>query len=140
MPPGAPADLLAALSGGGPDDGGLPPAPGEPDMEAEKKPDDDMAITRGQADFVMDIVERTLASQGKGSTKDQREAESEFELKAKEEGMKNKASEAAAGVAAPTDPAAAPGPVTGLPGMSPAAFQAPRQVKIASALRALKIR
>ena len=97
MPGGDPmagggGDLLSAIGGdpmgGGPEAGGEDPAaPGGNNVAGS--PDD--MVTRGQADVVMDIVERTLASTGKGKTKNQQEAEFDLEQQKSEQEMQQEA-------------------------------------------------
>jgi len=113
-PPGEapPGDLLDAMGQGSPEPTGNP----------------DDSVTRGQSDVVMDIVERTLASTGKGKTKSQ-QAE---QFKLDQEEQKQEMGQAAA-MGGPMGPGGAPagpdgapaggGPMGALGGaMDPAAF------------------
>ena len=65
--------------------GGMPPPPPEEGSDAAEpgtsnvkgSPDD--AVTRGEADVVMDIAERAIAAVGKGKTQQQQQELSEIE-------------------------------------------------------------
>lgn len=116
MPPaGAPAPGGAPMdpsAGGAPmDPAAAPPAeppPEAPPMEEPPKGADGEPVTPGQAETVMGIVERTLEAVGK---------------------KKTPGAPGAAGAGgdkpAPMDPAAQPGPITGLPGLDPSTLKGP---------------
>ena len=112
-------DLLSAIGGGMPPEGGEDPMAAAPGSEDVQGSPEDM-VTRGQADVVMDIVERTLASTGKGKTKTQQEAEFDLEQQKSTQEMEQ---EAAMG------PDALPGgggPMGGMGGeMDPGMFAGP---------------
>ncbi len=111
MPPGG--DMLSAIGGGDPAAGGDPSA-GAPDPTAPGTPDvkgtPDDSVTRGQADVVMDIVERAMASIGEGRTKEQAQAEFDLEQEGKKKEQENKAKKSDADASATAN-----GAITGQP-------------------------
>ena len=111
MPPEG--DMLSAIGGGDPAAGGDPSA-GAPDPTAPGTPDvkgsPEDTVTRGQADVVMDIVERSMASIGEGRTKEQAQAEFDLEQEGKKKEQENKGKKSDADAAATAN-----GAITGQP-------------------------